>query len=694
MARKRKYYPSSNDENTIDAKVQLWLLRLLISLGCHNRFIGEEHYTDYDIATLFHLPVSVPFDAGRAYNQLATLHQEAEINITSYTLPYPLANNIAQLAEIIELSDVERELLIFTIFLQNNFLLNNACDWLGSELNPLRFYRNLSVLLAIPENEVKAALSSEAVLIQTGLIKIDRSYKNCLSSKLEPLSTEFSVRLLSDIGSPIDWLRDMILVSPPPQLTLSNYSHLKKDLDLLLPYLERCVRDRKKGVNIFIYGTPGTGKTQLTRLLAQHLNRPIYEVSCEDSDGDSVNGEQRLCTIRAAQYFLKNTTSLLLFDEVEDVFGNNHFSQGRFQAQTRKAWVNHLLEENAVPTFWLCNDIDNVDSAFIRRFDWVLEMPIPPRKERENIIRHHCSDLLDESAIKNLATCEDLAPAVLTRAMGVMNTLKEDFSPSILSEGLHQLMNNTLVAQGHRGIFNHNANALPACYDPDLINCDADLSFIAQGLKEYGSARMCLFGQPGTGKSAYARWLAEFLNKPLHVKRGADLLSMWVGGTEKNISNIFREAQQEKAVLLIDEVDSFLQDRDRSQHSWEITAVNEMLTCMESYDGVFIASTNRLDDLDAASLRRFDLKVKFDALKPEQAWLLLQRYCQMLGIASPNESVKSRLKQLDMLTPGDFSVLARQHRFRPITHVDAVIDVLQAECAVKKSTKSNPIGFI
>jgi SpoVK/Ycf46/Vps4 family AAA+-type ATPase len=205
---------------------------------------------------------------------------------------------------------------------------------------------------------------------------------------------------------------------------------------------------------------------------------------------------------------------------------------------------------------------------------------------------------------------------------------------------------------------------------------------------------MCLFGQPGTGKSAYARWLAEFLNKPLHVKRGADLLSMWVGGTEKNISNIFREAEQEKAVLLIDEVDSFLQDRDRSQHSWEITAVNEMLTCMESYDGVFIASTNRLDDLDAASLRRFDLKVKFDALKPEQAWLLLQRYCQMLGIASPDESLKSRLKQLDMLTPGDFSVLARQHRFRPITHVDAVIDVLQAECAVKKSTKSNPIGFI
>ena len=690
------YYPShiNNNEEVVDAKVQLWLLRLLILLGCHRKLIREDLYLDDGIATLFDLPCTTPFDGKQAYQQLVALHQQAEENICQYTLPQPLANNIAQLSELIELNDVERELLIFVIFLQNNYLLNDACDMLGSELNPLRFYRCLSVLLAIPESAVKAALSSEGILIQTGLITIDKNHKNCLESKMEPLSREFSVHLMSDTNSPIEWLRDMILASPPPQLALSNYSHLKKDLDLLLPYLERCVRERKEGVNIFIYGIPGTGKTQLTRLLAQHLNCPLYEVSCEDSDGDSVDGEQRLRTVRTAQAFLKNTTSLLLFDEVEDVFGNYQFGHGHFQAQTRKAWVNHLLEENAVPTFWLCNDIDNIDSAFIRRFDWVLEMPIPPRKERENIIRHHCSELLDESAIKKLATCEDLAPAVLTRAMGVMNTLKDDFAPSILSEGLHQLMNNTLVAQGHKGIFSQNASALPECYDPQLINCDADLSFIAQGLKEHGSARMCLFGQPGTGKSAYARWLAEFLNKPLHVKRGADLLSMWVGGTEKNISTIFREAQQEKAVLLIDEVDSFLQDRDRSQHSWEITAVNEMLTCMESYDGVFIASTNRLDDLDAASLRRFDLKVKFDALKPEQAWSLLQRYCQMLGIASPNESFKSQLKRLDMLTPGDFSVLARQHRFRPITHVEALIDVLQAECAVKKITKSHPIGFI
>lgn len=136
-------------------------------------------------------------------------------------------------------------------------------------------------------------------------------------------------------------------------------------------------------------------------------------------------------------------------------------------------------------------------------------------------------------------------------------------------------------------------SALPDVYDPELINCDANLLQIAEGIRQHGNARLCLFGVPGTGKSAYVRWLADYLEKPLLVKRGSDLLSKWVGETEKNIERIFREVQEEQEILLIDEVDSFLQDRNFSQHSWEITAVNEMLTRMEVYDGVFIASTNR-----------------------------------------------------------------------------------------------------
>jgi len=102
---------------------------------------------------------------------------------------------------------------------------------------------------------------------------------------------------------------------------------------------------------------------------------------------------------------------------------------------------------------------------------------------------------------------------------------------------------------------------------------------------------------------------------------------------------------------------------------------------METYNGVFIASTNQLDGLDPASLRRFDLKVKFDALKPQQAWKLLQSYCLALGLPVPDASLKTALQKLDGLTPGDFALLERQHRFRPISDVNALIAALQAECA-------------
>ena len=85
---------------------------------------------------------------------------------------------------------------------------------------------------------------------------------------------------------------------------------------------------------------------------------------------------------------------------------------------------------------------------------------------------------------------------------------------------------------------------------------------------------------------------------------------------DKGVNN--NEASQDKAILLIDEIDSFLQNRNQTQHSSEISAINEILTQMESHDGIFIASTNRMEELDTTALRRFDLKVRFNALQAEQ----------------------------------------------------------------------------
>lgn len=100
-----------------------------------------------------------------------------------------------------------------------------------------------------------------------------------------------------------------------------------------------------------------------------------------------------------------------------------------------------------------------------------------------------------------------------------------------------------------------------------------------------------------------------------------------------------------------------------------------------------------MDGLDQAALRRFDLKVKFDFLLPEQAWELLRRHCVQLGLPAPQSDLMSRLMRLERLTPGDFAVTLRQHPFRPLKSSSALVSALEAECMVKDGAKRS-IGFL
>jgi SpoVK/Ycf46/Vps4 family AAA+-type ATPase len=138
-----------------------------------------------------------------------------------------------------------------------------------------------------------------------------------------------------------------------------------------------------------------------------------------------------------------------------------------------------------------------------------------------------------------------------------------------------------------------------------------------------------------------------------------------VGATEKNIARMFSQARAERAVLLLDEADSFLQDRRRACASWDVTQVNEMLTQMEEFDGLFICSTNLADNLDQASFRRFGLKVKFGYLRPEQAWAmfsadLLRRGHALDPSSAEAQSLWGAVRLLENLTPGDFATVGKK----------------------------------
>ncbi|HEY9193006.1 MAG TPA: ATP-binding protein [Methyloversatilis sp.] len=681
----------------LNTRLRLWLLRLLVPLGAHRAFLDKPGYRCDRLAAALGLASGNgddDYDPRQAKARLLRLHEQAEQQAAGPASPPCLQHNLARLSALAGLSDLDRQVLEFVVHLHNERLLDDTADWLGA-LSSARVFHALSVLLDASPDEVRTALGPHGVLARSGLVTVDCHGVATLRGKLDLLSSGFADRIASADADPVSLLRDVVSPSPPASLTLDDYPHIEPTLAILRPYLKKALATRRAGVNVFVHGAPGTGKSELARVLAHDMGCGMFEVASEDADGDPVNGERRLRAFRAAQSFFAGRPNLILFDEVEDVFGDgNEWSGRKSTAQMRKAWMNRTLEDNPVPALWLSNSISGLDPAFLRRFDLVFELPVPPRRQRMRILQTACGDLLDAPALGRIAASAALAPAVVTRAAAVANSIRDDLTAAAAATAFEQIINSTLRAQGHEPVRQHDPDHLPEAYDPAFIEADTDLAAVAQGLQRTGAGRLCLYGPPGTGKTAWGRWLADLMDAPLLVRRASDLLSKYLGESERNIARAFRQAEEDGAVLLLDEVDGFLLDRRSAAQGWEVSMTNEMLTQMESFAGVFIASTNLMAGLDQAALRRFDLKVKFGYLGPDQVEAMLEHHCRRWRLPSPSPDARLAARRLDRLTPGDFAVLARQHRFRPFGCVQTVLDALQAECTLKEGGLRSAMGFV
>ena len=693
---RRRYNNHTNVDKDIPEIAQLWICRVLVHLGMHKKFIEKTRLDNDSLAFAIGMSEWVDknsddYNAIECLSELKRIHASLERKVKKITLPKSLATNIAHLTKLVGLNDTEGTVLAFAVMLDTISPIETVTDYLGN-LTTIKMCRSLSVILDRPENEIKEALSMQGILHRSGLLTIDRQCQS-MDYKIDLLTNTFADTLISTIASPNDYLKGVVTPSSAPELSMDDYEHIQPFIDILQPYFSHTLKTARRGVNILIHGAPGTGKSQFVKAFSHSLGCELFDIANEDNEGDSVNGERRLRAYSLAQNFFAKRRAILFFDEVEDVFASeNPFFGKKSPAQSRKGWMNKILEENPVPAFWVSNAIGQIDPAFIRRFDMVFELPIPPKPQRTKIIEQNCAGLITAETITRIAESEKLSPAVVARACAVIDSIKGEMPQDELTASFERLINNTLKAQHHAPIPKHKASELPAYYDATLTNADIDLIAIADGIKHADSGRLCLYGPAGTGKTAYGRWLAEYLGKPLILEKVSDLQSMYVGETEQNIARAFERAQEAGAVLMIDEVDSFLQDRRNATRSWETTQVNEMLTQIESYCGVLIVSTNLMDNIDPASLRRFDLKAKFDYLKPEQAVTLLSRCAEQLKLSTPNERESRDIQQLKTLTPGDFATIIRQSRFRPLTEVAQLVRALESECNLKPET-SKAIGF-
>lgn len=212
-------------------------------------------------------------------------------------------------------------------------------------------------------------------------------------------------------------------------------------------------------------------------------------------------------------------------------------------------------------------------------------------------------------------------------------------------------------------------------FDYNMVNCNHDLKTLTEKLKnsdikQYG---LLLYGVSGSGKSMFGQFLAQELKMPFIKKKASDLIDKYVGQTEQNIKNAFKEARDKKAILLFDEADSFLFDRRFANREYEIASVNELLTQMEDHPYPFIMTTNLKDKIDNASMRRFIFKIKYDYMTNDNIRAGIKTYFGKKFKISDEE-----LKDLKFLCAGDFKV------------VKAKLDILEN----KEYTKENILKYL
>ncbi|MBN9278950.1 MAG: AAA family ATPase, partial [Hyphomicrobium sp.] len=244
------------------------------------------------------------------------------------------------------------------------------------------------------------------------------------------------------------------------------------------------------------------------------------------------------------------------------------------------------------------------------------------------------------------------------------------------------------IVRAVSGVVARKAGAIPD-FDPLLVCSDQDLAALSDRLvaAQARAFSICLSGPPGTGKSAFARDLARRLGLEIILKRASDILGPYVGETERQIAGAFEEARESDAMLVFDEADSLLLDRRDATRSWEITQVNEMLTWMEDHPLPVCFTTNFMERVDSASLRRFTFQIVLSYLdKPglRRAW----------QVFFGTDRIPAEAAGIANLTPGDFAKARKQAEVLGVLDNPARLAEIMSDISRSKPDARGSLGFV
>ncbi|MBM2852618.1 MAG: family ATPase [Candidatus Nitrosotenuis sp.] len=398
---------------------------------------------------------------------------------------------------------------------------------------------------------------------------------------------------------------------------------------------------------VLLYGVPGTGKTLLAKAVANESNAHFISISGPEIIG-KFYGESEARLREIFKEAREKSPTIVFIDEIDSIAPKRDEVTGEVERRVVSqmlSLMDGLEARGKVIVIAATNRPNSLDPALRRpgRFDREIEIKVPQKKGRHEILLIHTRNmpLADDVNLDKLASishgyvgadleylCKEAAMKCLRRLLPEINLADEKISSEVLDKLIVNAddYNNAfreIIPAGMREVYIEN---------PDVSwNDIGGLTKVKQELQEavewpmkypvfyrnlgYKIPRgILLYGASGTGKTLLAKAVATESEANFISIRGPELLSKWLGESERGIREIFRRARQSSpCIVFFDEIDSIASIRGMGGDS-SVTerVVSQILTEMDGietlYGVVVIAATNRADMIDPALLRpgRFD----------------------------------------------------------------------------------------
>ncbi|MCB1175016.1 MAG: ATP-binding protein [Leptospiraceae bacterium] len=619
---------------------------------------------------------------------------------------------IRQLSDLLGLNSTEQEILQLLFTFKNSDSLQRI---IRNREGLAGFDTLISILCQCPLADIRRALHKSSAL--TTMQVIENNY-HIRSTNLELTDDTFNFILDLADENMIDSF--FHLCPPASDFRLDSFPIAKSSRRILSG-----LAGSSGPAHILLWGYPGTGKTELCKSLLAELGETSLWISCPDHSDDE---NRRIRALIAACHYASQKEAVVVMDEADDFLATEKNILTYRTADTNKAWLNQFLDKNRkTRIIFISNRVDAIELSVRRRMHFNLFFDRPSEKLgqqfcKKAFLNHAIARQINYRDLAGLINQPGMSPATLGKALDtaqmLLNNQAQHDQSIKTNKMIKKIIHNHRVFMGEEKArsLSDKPIQLSARFRRKFLNPDTDLKLLQSSLKSFyrqnikhskkrkskkqqserGGLALLFHGPSGSGKSEYVRYLAKKIKAPLKYIQASDILAPLVGQNEQNLRMAFDTAAAEKSILFIDEIDTFLGNRQQSNRNWERNLVNEFLTNLENFSGILIATTNLDQLLDSAVSRRFSWKVHFGPLKPEHIIAAISQYFPIReDQIGPVET--SAINKLDGLCIGDIRVVWNRRRFINSRQAEMqfteLVTVLQKEIQFRNGGSRRTLGF-